>query len=113
MEIDQEAETPAGPATEQEKEKEGREDDESSSEEENEEDEEGVKTVGEKQGRVASMAVSADGQWLAVSDLLGKVSVYNLDTLRVSTTTPVHNALAKACPGCPPSRRCCPRLTQV
>lgn len=84
MEIDQEAEDPAGPATEQEKEKEGREDDESSSEEENEEDEEGVKTVGEKQGRVASMAVSADGQWLAVSDLLGKVSIYNLDTLRVS-----------------------------
>lgn len=45
-----------------------------------------VPMVGPKQGWVACMAVSADGQWLAVSDLLGKVSVFNLDTLRVSVS---------------------------
>jgi hypothetical protein len=33
--------------------------------------------------KVACMAVSSDGQWLAVSDLGGKVSTYNMDTLRV------------------------------
>lgn len=30
------------------------------------------------------LAASEDGQWLASSDLLGRVAIYNLDTLRVS-----------------------------
>lgn len=30
------------------------------------------------------LAASDDGQWLATSDLLGRVAIYNLDTLRVS-----------------------------
>lgn len=33
---------------------------------------------------IGGLAVSDDGQWLAVSDLAGQVSVYNLDTLQVS-----------------------------
>ena len=32
---------------------------------------------------IACMAASEDGQWLGVSDLLGRVAIYNLDTLRV------------------------------
>ena len=33
---------------------------------------------------IACLAASEDGQWLATSDLLGRIAIYNLDTLRVS-----------------------------
>lgn len=57
--------------------------------EEKEEDEkmdgeEEVLELGKVAARVSCMAVSGDGQWLAVSDLSGKVSTFNMDTLRVS-----------------------------
>ena len=55
-------------------------------EEEDEEDEQStdVPIVDEGVAWISCMAASEDGQWLAVSDLGGKISVYNLDTLRVS-----------------------------
>jgi WD40 repeat protein len=34
---------------------------------------------------ISCMAASDDGQWLAFSDLKGRVEVWNLDTLRVSS----------------------------
>ena len=33
---------------------------------------------------IVCLAASEDGQWLATSDLLGRIAIYNLDTLRVS-----------------------------
>lgn len=33
---------------------------------------------------ISSLTASDDGQWLAVADLVGRISVYNLDTLQVS-----------------------------
>lgn len=59
----------------------------SDSEDDSDGDSDAPTYVNDKRGRVACMAASADGQWLAVSDLLGKVSIFNLDTLRVSTSS--------------------------
>lgn len=33
---------------------------------------------------ISCIAASEDGQWLATADLLGRVAIYNLDTMRVS-----------------------------
>jgi U3 small nucleolar RNA-associated protein 4 len=63
---------------------------ETSEDDEDNEDEDEQRAIGRLspgKGPVAwisSMAASDDGQWLAVSDLEGKVSVFNLDTLQVS-----------------------------
>ncbi|KAK4688303.1 U3 small nucleolar RNA-associated protein 4, partial [Tremellales sp. Uapishka_1] len=37
---------------------------------------------------ISSLATSEDGQWLALSDLAGSVSVFNLDTLQIHSTLP-------------------------
>lgn len=50
-------------------------------------DEDEVPAVLSRGGRatVKCLAVGPDGQWLAVSDLLGRTRIYNLDTLQVCT----------------------------
>ncbi|TYJ51515.1 hypothetical protein B9479_007911 [Cryptococcus floricola] len=53
-------------------------------EEEEEEEEVVVKKKEELQAWVSSLAASADGQWLGVADLKGRISVFNLDTLQAS-----------------------------
>ncbi|WVQ77610.1 hypothetical protein IAR50_007298 [Cryptococcus sp. DSM 104548] len=58
------------------------------SEEDNEEEEEVVQKKEEQQAWVSSLAASADGQWLGVADLKGRISVFNLDTLQLYATLP-------------------------
>ncbi|KAG0325217.1 U3 small nucleolar RNA-associated protein [Dissophora globulifera] len=41
---------------------------------------------------IVSMAVSADGQWLATGDLKNRIFVFNLDTLQHHATLPVFDA---------------------
>ncbi|KAI1294060.1 U3 small nucleolar RNA-associated protein [Mortierella claussenii] len=41
---------------------------------------------------IVSMAVSADGQWLATGDLKNRIFVFNLDTLQLHATLPVFDA---------------------
>lgn len=62
-------------------------------EDEDEDDEMGGDDHNEKQAGVradaawvSSLAASEDGQWLAVADLEGRVTIFNLDTLQVSLT---------------------------
>ena len=65
---------------------------ESDAEEDEEKDEEKDEDEGETAGADKSaagawrvcLAASDDGQWLSTSDTLGRVAIYNLDTLRVS-----------------------------
>jgi len=64
------------------------EDDGHGGEQENDEDEEAQETEPSSSSTpgawISCIAASEDGQWLATSDLLGRVAIYNLDTMRVS-----------------------------
>lgn len=63
----------------------------SDAEDEEEEEEDDDAEISEERERstpgawIVCLAASEDGQWLATSDLLGRIAIYNLDTLRVST----------------------------
>lgn len=44
---------------------------------------------------IVSMAVSADGLWLATGDLLNRIFIFNLDTLQVRTFFFLHETISK------------------
>ncbi|WWD20897.1 hypothetical protein CI109_105375 [Kwoniella shandongensis] len=55
---------------------------------EDETEDEAEKKQEEQAAWISSLAASEDGQWLGVSDLAGRVSVFNLDTLQLYATLP-------------------------
>ncbi|WVR08787.1 hypothetical protein IAU60_005845 [Kwoniella sp. DSM 27419] len=75
-------------------------DDQEKSDSESEDDEPQLGKQEDKVPWVSCMAASDDGQWLGVSDLAGRVSVFNLDALQVYATLPTlpHSPLSLAFP---------------